>query len=217
MGILVFIAGGLLLDQLIKIWAGGFLTGAWGESALLSLNPGYEGYTVPLIKNVFHLTYVENRGAAFGMFENRLWIFIMISGIAFIGLLYILLVYKPKTRIFKFSLAIMAIGAGGNLIDRIFRGYVIDYVDVRFVNFAVFNFADICVSVSAVLLLGCLLFLKSEPILSEMSPVEEEKILTNGSARVEQFEIFNKDDVPLDEADDDTRVKIIKENDETVT
>lgn len=102
------------------------------------------------------LTYLENRGAAFGIFENKK-IILMIITLLIIGfvIVYIFKNYKSLVSFEKVIYGLLLGGALGNLIDRIFRGYVIDFISVRLpfnYDFPVFNVADIAVVVSCILL-----------------------------------------------------------------
>ncbi|MDI3537059.1 MAG: signal peptidase [Eubacteriaceae bacterium] len=114
--------------------------------------------TYPLIENVFHLTYVENRGAAFSLFTNMQPFLIFITMI-FAGVLIYILIKTPKKRAnlwVNLSVSCIIGGAIGNLIDRIRLNYVIDFLDFRFIKFAIFNFADVfvvCGSISFLLAL----------------------------------------------------------------
>jgi len=112
----------------------------------LSLNQ-----SIPLIKGIFHLTLVYNRGAAFGILKNQLPLFIFTSLTAII-LIY--LNYKKNKEkesfCYNLSLGLILAGALGNLIDRIFLGYVIDFLDFRI--WPVFNIADSAITVGAFLL-----------------------------------------------------------------
>lgn len=107
--------------------------------------------TVEVIPNLFSLKYVENRGAAFGILSDARWLFIAFTIIITIILIAIVFSGRIKSKLFSVS-AILIIGGGvGNLIDRIFLGYVIDYLSVDFFP-PVCNFADYCVTVGAILL-----------------------------------------------------------------
>lgn len=109
--------------------------------------------TVPLIKGVLHLTYVENRGAAFGMLKDHRWVFIVISTVAIIGMILYLYLGHASNMLYGVSLAMVISGGIGNMIDRLVLGYVIDFIDFRLINFAVFNGADSFVCVGAGLLI----------------------------------------------------------------
>lgn len=104
-------------------------------------------FSIILIDGVLHLTYVENTGGAFGIGSNFTLIFI-ISNIIVIGLLTIIIFLKKHELTIQTLVAISAVIAGGisNLIDRIVRGYVIDYIDINpIIKYPVFNIADIYV------------------------------------------------------------------------
>ena len=107
--------------------------------------------SIPIIENIFHLTYVENRGAAFGMFQNNQIVFIIVAVVAsIVGLYYI---YKKKLNLLgNISIVLIISGAIGNLIDRVRLGFVVDYFDFRFIWDYVFNVADIFVVVGTILL-----------------------------------------------------------------
>ncbi len=133
----------VLVDQLLKI-----IIDLW-------LRPIHH---YVLADHVLSLTYVENRGAAFGMLQNQRWFFIILT-LAVVGIgIYYILANKVKSDYLLVCFLLIIAGGVGNLIDRIFRGYVIDYIEFLFVRFAVFNFADILVTLGAVLLIGWLLF-----------------------------------------------------------
>ncbi len=109
--------------------------------------------TVPLIEDVLHLTYVENTGAAFGMMKDKRWIFMTVSVVAIAAIAVVLYMYG-RERVFASVCLAMILGGGvGNMIDRIALGYVVDFVDFRLINFAVFNGADSFVCVGAGLLI----------------------------------------------------------------
>ena len=126
----------ILLDQGIKLWALRNLRGK---------NP------IVLIKGVLEFRYLENRGAAFGIFQNRQWFFILVTLIVLAGLFF-LSGRIPRDRKYlplKICLYLIAAGAVGNLIDRVFRSYVVDFIYFKLIDFPVFNVADIYVTVTA--------------------------------------------------------------------
>lgn len=113
--------------------------------------------TVEVIPGLFSLKYVENKGAAFGMMANMRWVFIIFTIVVIGILLFMIFKKKINSKLFTAS-AILLIGGGiGNLIDRIFLGYVIDYLSISFFP-PVCNFADYCITIGTVLLLVYLLF-----------------------------------------------------------
>lgn len=110
--------------------------------------------TQPLWEGVLHLTYVENTGAAFGMMKDSRWIFMVTSTVAIIGILAYM-IYRtyvkknPLPWVEALSLSFIVGGGIGNMIDRTMLGYVVDMIDFRLINFAVFNVADSFVCVGA--------------------------------------------------------------------
>lgn len=113
--------------------------------------------TVNVIDNLFNLTYVENRGVAFGMFTDMRWVFVALTSVM-IALIIIYMFKKRPTGKFFYITSGLIIGGGiGNLIDRIFYGYVIDYLSLSFFP-PVCNFADYCITAGTVMLVVYLLF-----------------------------------------------------------
>lgn len=108
--------------------------------------------SIPLIEDVFAFTRVHNYGAAWGMLSDHRWIFILFTGISLIILPIFLYRYRKLHFLFGFSLSLIIGGAIGNMIDRIFLGYVVDFLEAAFIDFPVFNVADICVVCGAVIM-----------------------------------------------------------------
>lgn len=135
----VFIAAAvLILDQLTKIYV------VWGMELSQS---------IPVIKNVLHITYVQNRGMAFGLFANNRMLF-MIPTVVLIAVIVLAIVkLKGKNKVLDTSLGLVLGGGVGNMIDRVARGYVVDFVDFCAFDFWqwVFNVADAAVVVGAFL------------------------------------------------------------------
>lgn len=115
--------------------------------------------SIPVIKNFFHLTLVHNRGAAFGILKDRAYLFIFTS-IAAVILISLELNKHKRTSLYTVSLCLILSGAIGNLIDRLFLGYVIDFLDFRV--WPVFNIADSAITTGAVLLGYSILFKKAK-------------------------------------------------------
>ena len=126
----------LFIDQLIKF--------------LVASNM-HVGQSITIISNFFKITYVTNDGAAFNLFSGNI-IFLII--IAILVIFYIIKNIKTLEKKEKYIYSILIAGILGNLIDRIFRGFVIDYIDFRIFGYdmAIFNFADICIVCSCILL-----------------------------------------------------------------
>lgn len=121
--------------------------------------------TLPIWEGVFHLTYSENTGAAFGILKGHRWVFLVFSTIAicvltvylFRGISYLSDKredgsYPPLAPLGGVAIAMIVSGGIGNMIDRTLAGYVVDFIDVRLINFAYFNIADSFVTVGALLL-----------------------------------------------------------------
>ncbi|MFA6357682.1 MAG: signal peptidase II [Candidatus Omnitrophota bacterium] len=113
---------------------------------------------VVFIKNFLNFTLVHNRGAAFGFFQNQVFLFIIVSFLA-IALIFYNLKDKKNSTFFKLSLSLILGGAIGNLIDRLRFGFVIDFLDLRV--WPVFNLADSAITIAAVLLTWELFFKKN--------------------------------------------------------
>ena len=143
--IYIYIIGLILIDQLSKVWA-------------LSALRGTEGIAV--IPNVFELSYLENRGAAFGILQDHQIFFVLITVDA--AVIYRRIPQTKKYIPLRISYALIMAGAFGNLIDRVFRGYVVDFFYFKWIDFPVFNVADIYVTVTMILLLILILFFYKE-------------------------------------------------------
>ena len=134
-------------DQLIKLWAIDNLKG----------QPSMEFISIGSHK-ILDLTYLENSGAVFGSFSGMRWLLIGVTA----GLMGFCVFYmmRHKTEILTLvSMTLIISGGIGNIIDRLFRdGKVVDYFDVKFMKFAVFNFADVCVVIGVILLLIQIIF-----------------------------------------------------------
>ena len=140
---ILIIAASVLVDQITKLLAA-------GNMAL------YDSVTV--IPHVFSFTYIHNYGAAWGLFSEHRWVFLILTGIALIVLPILLYRYRHLPFLFGFSLSLIIGGAIGNMIDRLFRGYVIDFLEFTFIDFPVFNVADIYITCACVLLAFLMLF-----------------------------------------------------------
>ncbi len=108
--------------------------------------------TIPLIPNIFHLTYLRNNGAAFSLFQGHEWLR-WLSLVVSLVLIAIGLFRSLNNIWEQLGLGLILAGAAGNGIDRIFYGSVIDFIDLRFINFAVFNWADISINIGILCLL----------------------------------------------------------------
>ncbi len=114
---------------------------------------------IPLWENVFELQYCENPGIAFSLLENQRWVFIPMTCVVII--LFCVMLIKSDLRhskLFSLSCALVLAGGVGNLIDRIAYKYVIDFLYFKLIDFPIFNFADCCVVIGAILLFIYLIF-----------------------------------------------------------
>lgn len=139
---LVMAAVAVILDQIVK---------AWVRSALPKT-----GDTAPFIPGVLRLLHVENTGAAFSMGEGKGFFFVAIAVVIFI--LALLAVWKEELSV-PFALALGAVAGGGigNMIDRLIQGSVTDFFATQFMDFPVFNVADIFVTLGVICVLICLI------------------------------------------------------------
>jgi signal peptidase II len=114
----------------------------------------------PLIQNIFHLTFVKNDGAAFSIFSSKQLFLIIVTAVVICLILGLLVksVQAGANPWLNLSLALVAGGAIGNLIDRIRLNYVIDYFEFKFVNFAIFNVADVFIVLGTALMCYLVLF-----------------------------------------------------------
>ena len=111
---------------------------------------------ITIIDGLLQFVYVENRGAAFGIMQNKQWFFVVLTIAACAVLLYFLFFYKHHNFFSRTACLLIVAGGIGNLIDRIKLSYVIDFISVSFFP-PVFNFADICICVGVGLLVLSLL------------------------------------------------------------
>lgn len=113
--------------------------------------------SVEAIPYILDLVYVENRGVAFGMFSDLRWLFVVLTAVVIVIFLVLLIKNSNKSKLFSVSAALIIGGGIGNLIDRLFLGYVVDYLQLSFFS-PVCNFADYCITFGTVLLIVYLLF-----------------------------------------------------------
>lgn len=128
------------MDRISKLW----VIGALKEQA-----------DIIVIKNFFQLSYLENRGAAFGIFQGKTIFLALFALILIIGMIIFLFKNRKDNKLLAISLALIISGAIGNLIDRIHYNYVVDFILVHFKNvyyFPTFNMADVLVVIGTFLL-----------------------------------------------------------------
>ncbi len=132
----------------------------------------YDQPSVPVIKDIFELTYVENRGAAFGMLQNQRIFFLILTVVVVAGLIYCYGRIPAEKKFYPLmaDVIVLIAGALGNMIDRACNGYVVDFLYFKLIDFPVFNVADIYVTVSCFLLILLLLFFYKEEDLDMIFP-----------------------------------------------
>ena len=129
-----------------------------------------EGETLPIINDFFHITYVKNRGIAFGMFQGKLDIISIATVIAIVAIAYYLHKEKNKLSLVeKMGFIYILAGAIGNMWDRAFRGFVVDMMDFRGIWSYVFNLADVWINI------GVIFILLDQFILKKKRETEEDK------------------------------------------
>lgn len=109
--------------------------------------------SIPVIEDVFHITYVINKGASFGMLQGGRWLFIFVTLIIIGFIVGYTIRKKEKNKLYLLSASFIIGGGIGNLIDRVMTGEVVDFFDFCLINFAVFNIADCFIVVGVILML----------------------------------------------------------------
>ena len=144
----ILIAGGIIaLDQIAKILV----------TTLLSGNS-----CVHIIPYLFDFVYVKNTGAAFSMLSDSTGLLAVISVVFCLGVLWYWKKTNPQHTLMKLSLTLLFAGAFGNAIDRVFRGFVVDFISTAFMEFPVFNVADISIVFGAIVLIIYIMFFDKE-------------------------------------------------------
>ncbi|WP_316608144.1 signal peptidase II [uncultured Ruminococcus sp.] len=113
--------------------------------------------TVTVIPGLFNLTYSENRGVAFGLFQDGTVFFAITTSIVIVAFLILLIKNYKKSKLFSVAAALIIGGGLGNLFERVFFGYVTDYLSLSFFS-PICNFADYCITAGTVCLVVYLLF-----------------------------------------------------------
>ena len=135
-------------DQLSKVW-------------VVENIPLYS--QVEAIDGLFHLTYVQNTGAAFSSFEGQQWLFALIFLVFTAAIVYDLVKnYMPFSRFERWCVAAIYAGGLGNMIDRVRFGYVVDMIETEFIKFPVFNVADCFITCGCIALMVSLIFFNKE-------------------------------------------------------
>lgn len=113
-----------------------------------------------IINGVLELNYLENRGAAFGMLQNQKIFFIFVAVIFLAVIIFVLIKAPNDSKYNRLHILLVTISAGavGNMIDRLRNNYVVDFIYFSIINFPIFNFADICVTIGTAILVIDILF-----------------------------------------------------------
>lgn len=143
--VLSVLFGSVILDQLTK-------------AIVVSQMALYE--EVPFLPGLIRFYHTRNTGAAFSMFSDNRWVFMVFSVIAMVIMTYLLVKFHGRHWLLSVSLAAVLGGGIGNMIDRVLSGYVVDFLDFQFMKFAVFNVADIFVTCGSVALAVYILFIE---------------------------------------------------------
>jgi signal peptidase II len=157
---MLLLAGGIVAaDQLTKLW-------------VLRDIPLYGN--VPVIPGVFSLTYIQNRGAAWGSFQGMIWLFAIIFALFTIGVIW---EFSKKRMPFKtfdrWCIAAIWAGGLGNMIDRIRMGFVVDMIKTDFMDFPIFNVADCFITCGCIALIVSLVFFNKDFWKDEKKQEEE--------------------------------------------
>ncbi len=147
----------VVLDRLMKWWIvrsipGEMVNGSWVRT----------GENIPLLPGVIHLTQVHNYGAAFSILENRRWQLLVASVLLMAVVIWALFSGRVKHPAGRWALGLVLGGAVGNAIDRAALGYVVDMFEVEFMDYAVFNVADIFIVCGAILFCLYILFFEEK-------------------------------------------------------
>ena len=117
---------------------------------------------IVLIKDVLYFSYVENRGAAFGILQDSKVFLVIVALALFSGITYYIARHKDIKMSLLLPLSLIAGGGISNVLDRLTFGFVVDYIDFRIIHFPVFNLADICVVCGTILLAYYILFIEGK-------------------------------------------------------
>lgn len=115
---------------------------------------GLRGFgSVPVIDGILHFTYCENTGAAFSLFSGKADILGIVCAVVILLFIVGLIIEKPTSNLFLCAMTLLIAGGTGNVIDRFMRGFVVDFIELPFITFPIFNVADIYVCTGAGLLI----------------------------------------------------------------
>jgi len=137
---------------------------------------------IRFIPYFLNLTHTENKGASFGLFTDQRWVFMSLSVVAILLLGFLLFKYGDRSLLFCTGISMILGGGMGNMIDRVFRpGGVVDFFEFDFINFAIFNVADMFITAGTFLFLIYLIFLERKSIIKRREITADENT-ENGTA-----------------------------------
>jgi len=131
----------LAVDIITKQWA---------------LNVLAKSQDITVIKGFFDLAYLENRGAAFGILQNKVIFLALVTSVVILIMVFYMIKYKPQSKLLRYSFYLIMAGAVGNLIDRVRLGFVVDFLQFHYKEvyyFPTFNMADTFVVIGTALMI----------------------------------------------------------------
>ncbi len=197
----------ILVDQVTKALLAAYL-------------PTLPERTLPLIEDVLHLTYVENRGAAFGMLADHRWVFMVLSVVGLAAIVLITLREKPKSVWIRVAVGLVLGGGIANMIDRVRLGYVVDFIDCRFIDFYVFNVADSCVCVGCAIYFVAVLIMEfrsakaKKAAEAEGAPTDEDSPDDNAETPVEESPAAESAASETERAEDDANSPVSEDSED---
>ena len=144
----------MIIDYIIAM----ILIGLDQLSKYLTVQEIALGEVVPVIPNVLSLTYIRNSGAAWSILEDQMIFFYVITVVVVGALIYFLHTEGKKSPIASTGIALIMGGAIGNFIDRLHLKYVIDMIRLEFINFPIFNVADMALTIGVIILIGYIVY-----------------------------------------------------------
>lgn len=120
------------------------------------------GESIPFLPHVAQLTYVQNTGIAFGAFAGKVNFITILTALLLAALVVFMIVKQPRAHTIWLAVSAIVAGGVGNLIDRIWLNYVVDFIDLQFMSFPVFNVADMWVVGGAILMVVYILFFEEK-------------------------------------------------------
>ncbi|MEG1752115.1 MAG: signal peptidase II [Clostridia bacterium] len=156
-----------------------------------------DGVFCQVIENVFSFDSTHNYGASWGLFAGKTWFLIILSSLFLIGVCIFDYFFKMKNMLYSFAVSFVFAGAVGNLLDRIFLGYVRDFIKTDFMVFPIFNVADIAITVGVVLMLIYIII-----DMTKTMEIDKKELLNKNKTNFEETFINDKTDLNKNEKSD---------------